>query len=787
MKKRTLSLVFAIFLISILLIAMTACDALGDGTTATRQLAQPSGLVVEKGILKWSTVNHANDYVVNIDGTDVAVVGNAISYQLEGLEIGKTYLLKVKARNTLGLYNDSWYSDPIEYVHEAFFEGTLAIPQNLNVSGRKLTWSAVAHADSYVVSIDGVEYDAVSTTSFDVSFLQVGFTYSLKVKAIDSSSSFDTSEYSKPYIYTPTNLPPLFLPTEPQVTDGVLNWTAVDNAVGYIVSLNGVDYPAMTNRFDMSTLNRDTTYIVKIKALADNVNYSDSEFTIEYVIDLNANSLNETLTFSQFEDLNQNESILSYGINMINHAMVSDRTIMISNPIFDIDLLRENTRLVKFNSGAYSNNYFHSSDVETFASSYNSNLNVNVSAKYKKIVSGAADVSRDYKTTSDEALSRYYTGVIITENRFYIAMQPKDKNDTADYNNLENKYEVEDTYVRCLSQNFINDINSDLHPIEIFERYGTHFITSVAMGGRIIANYNMSSYDKIVDTHTYTDVSAKIGASYKGIRVEGAVSYEQEINQKMAQSGISTEQSIYIYGGAGYANMTSIDKIVENYADWSNSLNTNPVVMGVKDSSSLRAIWSLIPKEVNEEKSYELPDGSTCYSRRDQLEAWFMEYGDDNLETLRESIGLKEMGVPKKIESVSIGSKTYKDDEVFYVDSGASYDIAVSCDAENEYTLYSPSFSLSEESKQYAEFDSEGTNTIKLRIKHASEITEPNAQVVLNIRYGRGRKTVVLRIKRKYEVTLDANLEQFGLKYDLIVKKITEGATNLSEPLIVDV
>ena len=86
-----------------------------------------------------------------------------------------------------------------------------------------------------------------------------------------------------------------------------------------------------------------------------------------------------------------------------------------------------------------------------------------------------------------------------------------------------------ETYRDIVSEGFKADLYSDLEPAQLFDRYGTHFITSAVMGGKINSYYLYSSEEE----KKYHDVSSKVSVEVRGVgssqtNVDVSGGYRQE-------------------------------------------------------------------------------------------------------------------------------------------------------------------------------------------------------------------------------------------------------------------
>lgn len=156
-------------------------------------------------------------------------------------------------------------------------------------------WSAVGGADSYMAQVkdsDGV-IDEKKVTDNTVTFngLEAETLYSFRVKAQAKDPALD-SEYTA-WIEFKTNeipaIPVLSTPEDLDVEDlaptsASVVWTAVEEASGYLLEVKDpsqtvTEHEADDAGFELTGLEPETAYSVRVRALGDDENWLDSEFT----------------------------------------------------------------------------------------------------------------------------------------------------------------------------------------------------------------------------------------------------------------------------------------------------------------------------------------------------------------------------------------------------------------------------------------------------------------------------------------------------------------------------
>lgn len=702
MQKKSLKPLLLCVVFSVLF-TMTACNSIISLT----DLTAPTGLTVTDGVLHWNSVNAANAYVVNCDGVDVGTVTD-VGYPLTGLTSGNTYVYKVKAKNTLGTYNDSPYSDPYTYEY-------------------------VANAPT-----DG---DPVPPGP------------------------------SKP------DLSPLSAPANIVINDGKISWDSVDNAESYIVSINGAEYTAAKNELTVSSL-RDGVYNIKVKAVGDGKTYSSSEYCKEMSVDLYDGSVCTNEQFGNFKDLNQFESFLGYGFDVVADSIVSDRTVLTSFPIFNVDELLK-MRFLKVNSKSSQVKIISEEKIENFIEQWNSALNVNVSTSfdYAKTVNvgGSVKLKNEYTVATNQAKSTHCYCITITDQKFYIVMQ-------GDMS----------TYREMLSTGFEKDLyDPNIDPAVLFQRYGTHFITSAVMGGRMNAFYNMYSLSEETSIQHYAEVATTISTSFQNLfsssfDLSTSISFSQNIETSKSDNKIKTKESVDVMGGGDFG-IATIAQVPNVYADWQKSLDAYPSLMGIKDSSSLIGIWELIDINRDTEKKYTWIDSNgeeQSGTRTEQLQAYFYKYGLDNYNQLMSASSLPETVRPEAIgDNILVGGKEAGSNRYFTVGTDSINKISFTV-LPDHAVGYRKTYSLSEESQPYAYMEND-----ELVIRPASAIPSDTV-IYLTIAAGDVQKTLRIKIIKQYNINYNLNfqsdytvdstlgvLEGSMLAPPSLMKKVVDGNT----------
>lgn len=244
--------------------------------TVSVKLTKPANLKITSGLLSWdSSGNNVTAYIVSINGTQHNASAN--SYSLIGLQ-PDTYTIRVMAAGNNITYIDSDWSDAASYT-----VNRLAPPSDPVIDGPEITWDGVPQATGYTVEVNGVKTD-VSVTSFSFAGLTPG-EYTVRITALGNGTDNLNSDWSGELSYTVYRLG---IPEDILVNDTTLIWNSSsamlraprlpEGVVGYCVEVNGVEHIVENTNFSLLGL-EPGIYSIRIKALGDNINYYDSDFS----------------------------------------------------------------------------------------------------------------------------------------------------------------------------------------------------------------------------------------------------------------------------------------------------------------------------------------------------------------------------------------------------------------------------------------------------------------------------------------------------------------------------
>jgi len=247
-------------------------------------LAAPT-VTLSGNVASWDAVTNATGYIVTLNGAAQAV------------QTERTFTLTnagdkitVQAVNSEDKYNASAQSN------EVTFTATKLSAPSISLSGKVVSWAAVANATEYVIYVDGTEVATQSATSYTMT--QQG---TVQVKAVGDGTVYTNSDLSNEVTLTGTQIAAPVI----SITDNVVSWSGVTNATAYEVWLDGI---AQARQSSTSYIVSTTVADIKVMAIGDGVLHLDSELS---------NSVSYTSSSVQGTLLNNCDVAATYWLNPV--------------------------------------------------------------------------------------------------------------------------------------------------------------------------------------------------------------------------------------------------------------------------------------------------------------------------------------------------------------------------------------------------------------------------------------------------------------------------------------
>ncbi|MBQ8311123.1 MAG: hypothetical protein IJX80_08955 [Clostridia bacterium] len=208
--------------------------------------------VANDGSFSWEAVTGATSYEVQVDGGNIQTVATT---EFAGLTAGAH---TVKVRPIVA--GDTTYFSSWSAVKNITVLNTVDIA-DIKYSDGVITWKYVSGAACYEIAVNGqvLASDCVAT---QYSYNSQRTDFEVTVKAIGNhNTTYDgVTSAPKKFIF----LDPI---TDLAVTDGILNWSPIENATGYQVKVGTQIFTVTECKYDKLTAGRAND--VQVKAIAD--------------------------------------------------------------------------------------------------------------------------------------------------------------------------------------------------------------------------------------------------------------------------------------------------------------------------------------------------------------------------------------------------------------------------------------------------------------------------------------------------------------------------------------
>ena len=249
-----------------------------DGTMPT-----PNITVTQAGLLTWT--GHGPQFVrVYRGGTVLHITETAVTQvDLSNLNIG----IGSQSISIRFLAANGDVASNLSNVVTVNLTGQLPAPTNVAVSGATLTWTAVPNAVGYRIYVGGTARttgQTITGTNFNLAALNLASgNHNIQVRALGNGTTTQNSGLSTGVNFTPGAVA---VPTNVNISGTTLSWTAVSNAVGYRVYIDGTARTTgteiTTTSFNLATLNLAVgTHRVQVRALGNGTTTHDSGLSTE--------------------------------------------------------------------------------------------------------------------------------------------------------------------------------------------------------------------------------------------------------------------------------------------------------------------------------------------------------------------------------------------------------------------------------------------------------------------------------------------------------------------------
>jgi len=227
--------------------------------------------------LSWEPIDNANGYRIYVNGRALDTTFEVPWFNFLGTLDGTMF--QVRALGDGINFSDSMPSNIVIFTAPPHNQLPSPIIEMLSFSadGLILSWMEVANAISYRVYVDGVAVGTTTATMLNLAGL-VGSEGKLQVRALGDGDDFLDSALSTPMNFNLSHPMQLATPTI-SISGTTLNWTAVPNAVGYRIYVNGEAFEGVVTGTTFNLIDLASGTTLEVRALGDAIKFSDSELS----------------------------------------------------------------------------------------------------------------------------------------------------------------------------------------------------------------------------------------------------------------------------------------------------------------------------------------------------------------------------------------------------------------------------------------------------------------------------------------------------------------------------
>lgn len=283
---------------------------------------------------------------------------------------------------------------------------------------------------------------------------------------------------------------------------------------------------------------------------------------------------------------------LGYGYNVVTSAYFNSNDVSSRAEIFDTDLLLEDKRLRKIALSQTDTALYMGETMESYQKDVSTNLGLSFSYGLFSKVKGDFSLSADTNTSGMSKSVFIKNQIKIQKERQFIK-----------YGDLEMDEIKEYVYKSVLKR-----INADIsgktdeekqkyYDEEIFDRYGTHVLMDIMLGGRMDLNYVYNNTSK----KSMQDIKMELDATYKTFAAKVSGSVSTDISTKSESFAKNSTFKASRVGGSVSPDINTYEKALDTYKDWSQSIQDGISLeffdVGNNCQDSLLPIWEFADSE----------------------------------------------------------------------------------------------------------------------------------------------------------------------------------------------
>ena len=277
---------------------------------------------------------------------------------------------------------------------------------------------------------------------------------------------------------------------------------------------------------------------------------------------------------------------LGYGYNVVTSAYFNSNDVSSRAEIFDTDLLLEDRRLRKLAISQTDTALYMGETMESYQKDVSLNLGLSFSYGLFSKVKGDFSLSANMSTSGMSKSVFIKNQIKIQKERQFIKYGDLEMEELKDY--------VYKTVLKKLNADISNKTDEEkqkYYDEEIFDRYGTHVLMDIMLGGRMDLNYVYNNTSK----KSMQDIKMELDATYKTFAAKVSGSISTEISTKSESFAKNSTFTASRVGGSVSPDINTYEKALDTYKDWSQSIQDGISLeffdVGNNCQDSLLPIW----------------------------------------------------------------------------------------------------------------------------------------------------------------------------------------------------
>lgn len=277
---------------------------------------------------------------------------------------------------------------------------------------------------------------------------------------------------------------------------------------------------------------------------------------------------------------------LGYGYNVVTSGYFNSGDVSTRAEIFDTDKLLEDKRLRKQSISQTDTSLYMGETLESYQKDVSASLGLSFSYGLFSKVKGDFSLSANMSTSGMSKSVFIKNQIKIQKERQFIKYGDLEMDELKDY--------VYKTFLKKLNADISGKTDEEkqkYYAEEIFDRYGTHVLMDIMLGGRMDLNYVYNN----TSAQSLENIKMELDASFKtfAAKVSGSVSVETSNQAKrFAENSTFTASRV---GGSVAPDINTYEKALDTYKEWAQSIeNANALDffdVGSNCQDSLLPVW----------------------------------------------------------------------------------------------------------------------------------------------------------------------------------------------------